>query len=428
MAQTFQPGLFSQSSAPVGGTKSGVPTSGIQAISKATTLQDENPFDSISDAFRQRKRRKVAEELHGQGITPDDPVYFSTFRDKLIEFGDNQGAEMVETKRMEQQVSQSKIDLNESLIDRRGAQSVNDAGKLKDRQNQTATASLNTNSQIDKRTADIENDIKSIDAEILRAGIAQQNATSTSQRVAISRRLADLQGSRDEQTNRLREAQAKGQELSNDFLDRTGYLPGRSAAAGAAKKVGSSDVKLKQARSLISQLTGRLTTAAKDDANFIPGIPGDSVSGIEGWMRKTFGGLINQINPDWDPSKGADLQEQGYQYLQSLLVPILMNEKRISNSERERVEAMVGKLTPGKNNLQNQRVLKQLNVFIDGMEDLGPDEFNDGMGPGSDVPDTSAQSIPDQPPLDFPNARRAPDGNWYVEDPNRPGKFSQVIP
>jgi hypothetical protein len=27
----------------------------------------------------------------------------------------------------------------------------------------------------------------------------------------------------------------------------------------------------------------------------------------------------------------------------------------------------------------------------------------------------------------LPNAKKAPDGNWYVPDPNRPGKFAKVV-
>lgn len=32
----------------------------------------------------------------------------------------------------------------------------------------------------------------------------------------------------------------------------------------------------------------------------------------------------------------------------------------------------------------------------------------------------------DAPPAAYPNARKAADGNWYVDDPNRPGKYMKV--
>ena len=37
------------------------------------------------------------------------------------------------------------------------------------------------------------------------------------------------------------------------------------------------------------------------------------------------------------------------------------------------------------------------------------------------------QSAPsDTPPANYSNAKKAPDGNWYIPDPNRPGKFLKV--
>jgi hypothetical protein len=32
----------------------------------------------------------------------------------------------------------------------------------------------------------------------------------------------------------------------------------------------------------------------------------------------------------------------------------------------------------------------------------------------------------DSPPPDYPNAQKAPDGNWYIPDPDRPGKWLRV--
>lgn len=50
-----------------------------------------------------------------------------------------------------------------------------------------------------------------------------------------------------------------------------------------------------------------------------------------------------------------------------------------------------------------------------------PDEPAQAPTPGRLTPVTAG----DQPPL--PNARKAPDGNWYVPDPNNQGKFLQVV-
>jgi hypothetical protein len=44
-----------------------------------------------------------------------------------------------------------------------------------------------------------------------------------------------------------------------------------------------------------------------------------------------------------------------------------------------------------------------------------------GQGPAADMPKTAASSPPPAP-----GARQAPDGNWYVSDPARPGKYLQV--
>jgi hypothetical protein len=47
------------------------------------------------------------------------------------------------------------------------------------------------------------------------------------------------------------------------------------------------------------------------------------------------------------------------------------------------------------------------------------------QGGGPNVPQANASGS-EQPPV--AGAQKAPDGNWYVPDPNRPGKYLQVIP
>lgn len=46
-------------------------------------------------------------------------------------------------------------------------------------------------------------------------------------------------------------------------------------------------------------------------------------------------------------------------------------------------------------------------------------------GPTYEAPKT--QSNVAQPPTDQPDAQQAADGNWYVPDPNRPGKYLKVV-
>jgi hypothetical protein len=52
-----------------------------------------------------------------------------------------------------------------------------------------------------------------------------------------------------------------------------------------------------------------------------------------------------------------------------------------------------------------------------GMDDGMPPEMMDLAGMAPEEDDTDAP---------IPGARRAPDGQWYVDDANRPGKFMRV--
>jgi len=47
------------------------------------------------------------------------------------------------------------------------------------------------------------------------------------------------------------------------------------------------------------------------------------------------------------------------------------------------------------------------------------------LGGGSAAPAGQAYQG-DKPPVSYPNAQKAPDGFWYVPDPNKPGKYLQV--
>jgi hypothetical protein len=52
---------------------------------------------------------------------------------------------------------------------------------------------------------------------------------------------------------------------------------------------------------------------------------------------------------------------------------------------------------------------------------------NSIIAPGPTKGATPASGSAQAAPAAFPNAKKAPDGNWYVPDPARPGQYSRVV-
>jgi hypothetical protein len=375
---TSMESLFSPT--PFKSTKSNVPTSANAAISKATTLQDENPLDSITGPLRKRKRRKVAQDLHERGIEPGTPEYFKEFRDTLIEFGDMEGAETVEAKRIEQEQTEIKNRQTESLIGNR-------ENLAKNRDANTELRGVDIASKAGKRVADISRDLAKLQDTDAKIKIMQQNANTSEQRAnfdgirtAIAQRMESLNA--DLKRSQVAQNKARTDRLVTEtaFLDENGRLPSRSAKASAASASGA---KVATALKLITTLETNLKDAAADGGTWLPG---DPVSGIEGSLRASFGGLLRQLSGGKiDINTQAVSQRQSYEYLGSLLVPILLNEKKVTDPDRVRVDKITGRLKAASDNKQAMTELANLRNYVNGMRDLEPGETNDDQD--DDKPD-----------------------------------------
>jgi len=380
MASLFSPTPFKS-------TKSQIPRSGLEAISKATTLQDENPFDSISGPLRKRKRRKVAEELHEQGIEIGSPEYFKQFRDKLIEFGDTEGAQTVEAARVENEQRLIKNKQTDSLIGSRANQNEN-------RSANTTIKAGDVASKISKREADINVDLEKLKDTDARIKILQQNAGTQSERVrlegirtAIAQRAEGLNNELKSARIDNMKARTKGMTLENTILETTGSLPSRASLSKSAAEAGA---KVADAQRLITSLKDNLANAK--NSRFLPG---DDVSGIEGWTKGKFGGLIRQLTGGLiDVGTGSITQKQSYEYLGSLLVPILLNEKKVTDQDRERVERIVGNLKAASDNKEATKILTNLEGFIGGLPDLAPGKTDKDEDTSNNISDSALQSLP----------------------------------
>jgi len=61
-----------------------------------------NPFDRLTGMVTNKRRMDAVKEARANGLTPDmGDQYYGYIRDRLTDFGDMQGAEMVEMKRMQ---------------------------------------------------------------------------------------------------------------------------------------------------------------------------------------------------------------------------------------------------------------------------------------------------------------------------------------
>lgn len=350
MASLFSPTPFKS-------TKSSIPRSGLEAISKATTLQDENPFDSITGPLRKRKRRKVAEELQASGVEVGSPEYFETFRDKLIEFGDAEGAQIVETKRQE--------NINQEIARRKAEADI-----------------VNVESTVESRDrgADRDDEIfnfekvttqQELDQVERRIDIAAQNANTQEAQLTIQRARVGLERRRvqlDEMNNpanlagklattegqRLKNEQ---QRLTNEILGDTGALPGRasddsdggSAFADAQRTVNS-------IREIITE-----------------GDSFGSIAGPGGLLKRKLGGLARMAGIP--VSTKSEALEAMLQVLQAKIGPELLEDTRLSNQERARIESIVGSLDGFTDEVSINGKMDQIeNVLLDSRKrrGLGP--------------------------------------------------------
>jgi hypothetical protein len=80
----------------------------------------------------------------------------------------------------------------------------------------------------------------------------------------------------------------------------------------------------------------------------------------------------------------------------------------------------------GKSFDQIKTMLKQKKPYKAGQAYSSSEDTDDDAGDDEALVDPAA--LPQQSAAPAPGAKRAPDGNWYVPDPKRPGKFLKVNP
>ena len=72
---------------------------------------------------------------------------------------------------------------------------------------------------------------------------------------------------------------------------------------------------------------------------------GETITGIEGWLKKEGGGFARQVGIDVSP--GAERLAAALESLKALTAPGVMGETRLSNEERTRLDNIMGSVSPG---------------------------------------------------------------------------------
>lgn len=347
MADLFSPTPFKS-------TKSNVPTSALGAISKATTLQDENPFDSITQPLRKRKRRQVAEDLAKRGVQPGTPEYFEQFRDKLIEFGDMEGAETVENKRQEtidQDIKRRKAEAD--IVNVNSTVSSRDRGA--DRDDEVfAFKKLKTARELDQAAERID--------------IAAQNANTNEARnliqrarVGLERRRVELAESNNALNQEGQRLDNEQQRLTNEILGRTDSLPGKPRASGAGAGNGVFGQGGSDPTSLIDEALESLLNPGSGGLLSI--LPGDNVSGIEGSLKaSSLGSMLKQLGIPIDDEAAALKATMGI--IQAQLTEPILNERKVTDTERKRIDQIVGTVSAGVDNQRARRLLTELRTIL----------------------------------------------------------------
>jgi hypothetical protein len=200
-----------------------------------------NSFKEITQGLNKRKRRMVAEDLAKQGITPSQgTAYFEQFRDKLIEFGDQEGAEIVEQKRNQAEA--------QSLARRQVEAEIlrGEAGTKKILNDITLD---NNTFDFKKLTTEKEFDIaeRELDDKIRNTGLAEKRVQLEGQRVR-------LQAVRDSFENNLKAQQALN--VQSQFEERDSLLPGKIEAQGVGNALTKAQKRDLGVRSEILERTG----------------------------------------------------------------------------------------------------------------------------------------------------------------------------
>ncbi len=152
-----------------------------------------------------------------------------------------------------------------------------------------------------------------------------------------------------------------------------------------------------------STLEREATTYGGERTKFLTGAEGSESE------RKAF---LNSLGPDSaPPQKMAGTIEGEYIQLKSAL-----------ENQQQQIRDQLGEGYLQKHPIVTPKVADALQRLERNISSLR----NGGSGQQPQAPQTNA-ATPSAAPQGLPNAKQAPDGNWYVPDPQRPGKYLKVV-
>jgi len=123
------------------------------------------------------------------------------------------------------------------------------------------------------------------------------------------------------------------------------------------KPIISSDIKKKYstAENLISNIASQLADAKKS---------GENIAGLEGHLKQKYGGYARQFG--FPISTRSKTLHRTLLKLQGVVGPMLLNEKKLAVSERQRLVDMIGDLSTGENDAE--AIAKSMSELLDYME------------------------------------------------------------
>lgn len=126
-------------------------------------------------------------------------------------------------------------------------------------------------------------------------------------------------------------------------------LSGVTAAVGA-----DSEKNLESAKTLMSDVRA-LIQSGEEDATPITGVPGAA--------KAKFGGLARQAGMPVSPK--ASLLRNKLETLKGIITPMLMNEKKVTDAERERIDRVVGNMDVWTDDVDIMSGMSELETFLD---------------------------------------------------------------
>jgi hypothetical protein len=123
---------------------------------------------------------------------------------------------------------------------------------------------------------------------------------------------------------------------------------------------------IKTSKGIIKNIVGYLTAGA---VNNIPFIPGTGASGIEGTLKRTFGGVARQFNIPVGTEAGD--VSRAFESLKLILTPVLTQQRAnsISNRDMERIDKILGYLDSPL--VDEAEIYQSLSEIVDFLNKMG---------------------------------------------------------